>query len=156
MIEQRLFVTCLKQNRQCKKKWGIHHFHNIPGLFYDPKQLLWSSTHKLYVLTLCCIFRFWCSFDKRWSIEWWISVGWQQPKVRRILRGGLSGGACNWQLARQLGRNFSTFSWQILVRLWLHTTQLADSCFLALSTSCPPTQGKVIDGVHRLEEMRYW
>ena len=35
------------------------------------------------------------------------------------------------------------------------TTQLADSCFLALSTSCPPTQGKVIDGVHRLEEMRY-
>ena len=33
-------------------------------------------------------FRFWCSFDKRWSIEWWISVGWQQPKVRRILRGG--------------------------------------------------------------------
>ena len=107
------------------------------GLLYDPKQLLWSSTHKLYVLTLCCIFRFWCSFDKRWSIEWWISVWWQQPKVRRILRGGLSGGACNWQLARQLGRNFSTFSWQILVRLWLHTTQLADSCSLALVAHHP-------------------
>ena len=148
-IEQKVFATCQKQNRQCKKKWGIQHFHNITGLFHDPKQLLWPSTLNKYVLTpvlhllIFCIF-----FGKRWSIEWWISVGWQQPKVRRILRGGLSGGACNWQLARQLGRNFSPFSWQILVRLWLHTTQLADSCFYLLPSHT--RKGYI------LVEMQFW
>ena len=131
-IEQKVFATCLKENRQCKKKWGIQHFHNITGLFHDPKQLLWPSTLNKYVLTpvlhllIFCIF-----FGKRWSIERWISVGWQQPKVRRILRGGWVVGHAigNWRgnwdeiFHHFLGRFLCGFgcippNWQILVS-WL-------------------------------------
>ena len=81
---------------------------------------------------------FYIIFGERWSIEWWISVVWQQPKVWRILREGWVVGHAigNWRgnwdgtFHHFLGRFLCGFgcippNWQILVPwLWLHTTLL--------------------------------
>ena len=78
---------------------------------------------------------FYIIFGERWSIKWWISVVWQQPKVWRILREGWVVGHAigNWRgnwdgtFHHFLGRFLCGFgcippNWQILVPwLWLHT-----------------------------------
>ena len=90
-----------------------------------------------WLLCYICQF-FYIIFGERWSIEWWIWVGWQHPKVRRILREGWVVGHAigNWRgnwdgtFHHFLGRFLCGFgcipsNWQILVPwLWLHTTLL--------------------------------